>query len=129
MKETIILENISITSLLKAYESFKKAVSNAQTELERDGALQRFEFTYELLWRSLKKILSFKGIKVNSPREVFRAAVNENLIDDLEFWFDALKKRNETTHTYDEDLSIEVYDFLPKYEEELTKVINTIKKL
>ena len=129
MKNNLISGNISITPLLKAYESFKKAVSNAQTELERDGALQRFEFTYELLWRTLKKILSFRGIKVNSPREAFRASASENLIDDLEFWFDAIKKRNETTHTYDEDLSIVVYDFLPEYEGELTKVINTIKKL
>ena len=49
--EIIILGKINITRLIQAYETFKKGLGEVETELERDGAIQRFEFTYELDWK------------------------------------------------------------------------------
>ena len=80
--EFIIFETINISPLLKAYKSFKKGLEKVSSELERDGVIQRFEFTYELTWKILKKILSFKGINANNPRDVFREAAKQGLIDD-----------------------------------------------
>ena len=94
----IIMGGIDITSLLKAQQAFKKALLEAKTELERDGVIQRFEFTFELFWKALKRILSFKGIDANSPREVFRQAAKQGLIEDPKVWFEFIKHRNINFH-------------------------------
>ena len=127
--EITILENINITSLIKAYETFKKGFLIVKTELERDGAIQRFEFTFELAWKTMKRILAFKGINVNSPRDVFREAAKQKLIDDPVIWFDFLKKRNLTVHTYNQSCADEIFQSLFVFEKEVDKFITTIKKL
>jgi len=105
-KETLILGNINITPLLKAQKAFQIAVKEAKTELEQDGAIQRFEFTFELTWKTLKRILSFKGITANSPRDVFRESAKQNFIEDPTVWFEFIKKRNLSSHTYDQEGSV-----------------------
>ncbi|MBU1007845.1 nucleotidyltransferase substrate binding protein [Candidatus Dependentiae bacterium] len=127
--EVVVLGNLIITPLIKAHDSLKKALVQASTELERDGAIQRFEFTYELFWKTLKKILKFKGIMVNNPRDVFRQAAKEGLIEEVEFWFEAIKQRNITTHIYSEQYSIEVFEFIPRFEIELSKALAKIRQL
>ena len=64
-EEIIVLENINITPLIKAVKQFKKGLTQVKDQLDRDGAIQRFEFTFELIWKTLKRILDFKGINVN----------------------------------------------------------------
>lgn len=98
-KDVIILGNLVITPLIKAQKTFEQALKQANSELERDGAIQRFGYTYELVWKTLKRILSFKGVDVNSPRDVFREAAKQKLIDDPMIWFTFIKQRNLTTHT------------------------------
>ncbi len=127
--EITILESINITSLIKAYDAFKKGFSDAKNELERDGAIQRFEFTFELSWKTMKRILSFKGIELSSPRDVFREAAKLHLIDDPVIWFDFLKKRNLTVHTYNQDCADEIFESLFSFEKEIDKFIKIIKKL
>ncbi|MBT3456218.1 nucleotidyltransferase [bacterium] len=126
---TIFDGKIIISSLLKAQEALKKGVGIAKSKLEKDGAIQRFEFTYELLWKTLKKILAFKGVVSNSPREVFRAAAKNGLLEDPKFWFEVIKKRNISTHIYNEEMAEEVFDFLQLFEKELEKVIDKIRQL
>lgn len=127
--EIIILNNINITPLIKAQETFKKALPNIKSELERDGAIQRFEYTFELTWKTLKKILRFKGIEANSPRDVFREAAKNNLIDEPLIWFNFLQKRNLTSHTYNEEYAEEIVEILPIFEKEVDRIINNIKKI
>jgi len=131
MKEDITILNgkIIISPLLKAQTTFDMAVNKAKTKLEQDGAIQRFEYTYELLWKTLKKILAFKGININNPRDVFRESAKEKFIEDPKFWFEVIKKRNLTTHIYNEKFAEEIFEFLPKFQVELSKVINIIKRL
>jgi nucleotidyltransferase substrate binding protein (TIGR01987 family) len=126
---TILNGKIDITPLIKAQLAFNKALAEAKSDLERDGAIQRFEFTYKLLWKMLKKILAVKGLDINNPRDVFRAAAKEGLIDDIKFWFEVLKKRNLTTHTYSEQYAVEVFEFLPQVQPQLAEIIEKIKKL
>ncbi len=128
-QEVIILDKLNITSLLKAQKAFSSALKEVKTELERDGAIQRFEFTYELAWKTLKRILSFKGIDINNPRDVFRESAKAGLIDDPKVWFEFIKKRNLTTHTYNEECAEDIYKCLPDFEKELLIVIDRIKKL
>lgn len=129
MKNTKIFNNIDISSLLKAVETFEKGLAQAETELERDGVIQRFEFTYELAWKFLKRILSFKGLEVNNPRDVFREAAHLKLIDDPLIWFEFLRKRNLTVHTYNAETANEIFESMPAFKIEVDKLVNTIKKL
>ncbi|GGH75938.1 nucleotidyltransferase substrate binding protein (TIGR01987 family) [Pullulanibacillus pueri] len=68
-----------------------------------DGVIQRFEFTFELCWKTIKLFLEFKGIsEIRSPRDAIREAFAYGLIDDGERWIDMLTDRNKTSHIYDE---------------------------
>ncbi|KKP95068.1 MAG: Nucleotidyltransferase substrate binding protein, HI0074 family [candidate division TM6 bacterium GW2011_GWE2_36_25] len=126
---TILNGKINIAPLIKAQRAFDEAVAKAQTQLERDGAIQRFEFTYELLWKMLKKVLAFKGLNINNPRDVFREAAKEHLIEDPKIWFEVIKKRNMTTHIYSEMYAKEIFEFLPHFQKQLSKIIDQIKNL
>ena len=130
-EEIIILENINITPLIKATKQFKKGLDRVdiENELERDGVIQRFEFTFELVWKTLKKILAFKGVDVNSPRDAFREAAKQQLIEDPLIWFEFIKKRNLTTHMYNQNYADEIFQSLPLFKTELDKVIENIKRL
>ncbi len=124
--EFIILETINIYPLLKAYESFKKGLEEVSSELERDGAIQRFEFTYELTWKTLKKVLSFKGVDANNPRDVFREAAKQGLIENPLVWFEFLKKRSLMLYAYDQNYFQDVFKSLPDFKKEIDKLISQI---
>lgn len=126
---TTILGHLSIDSLLKAQAFLSNAICNAHSELEKAGAIQAFEIAYELSWKTMKRILAFRGIETNSPRETFRLAATERLIDDIPVWFNVMEKRNLTVHVYNADVAKEVFDFLPVFAAELNKFIATIQAL
>ena len=72
-------------------------------DLEREGLIQRFEYTFELAWKTLKDRLEYDGIQLPTvtPRNVIRAAFKARLIDDGDIWIDMLTDRNLMSHTYD----------------------------
>jgi len=127
--QNIILGEINITSLLKAHKLLENALKQINTELERDGAIQRFKFTFELSWKTLKRILTFKGLDVNNHRDVFRESAKQGLIENVEDWFEFIKKRNLTIHTYNEEYAVEIFESLTQFKIEVQKLIETITKL
>jgi len=78
----------------------------------RDSVIQRFEFCWELAWKTVSLWLNYQGINVQSPRETFREAHAVGLIEDGNLWSDMQKMRNLTVHTYNEELADEVYTFV-----------------
>ena len=72
-------------------------------ELEREGAIQRFEYTFQLAWLTLKDRMEYGGIVFTevTPRNVIQQAFAARLIDDAEVWIDMLIDRNLMSHTYD----------------------------
>lgn len=71
----------------------------------RDGVIQRFEFTFELAWKSLKEHMEDQGADMSGitfSKQVFRAAYAAGLIDDEMTWLDMLTARNITSHVYDD---------------------------
>ena len=124
-----ILDSIYISSLLKAYGTFDDAIKIANTAWEQDGAIQRFAYTYELFWKILKKVLEIKGKVCNSPRDVFREAALQGLIDDLTFWFAVIKKCNLTVHNYERKIAETIYNALPAIRDNMLQVIERIKAL
>ncbi len=114
----MIIDGVEISSLLKALNKFEIFRQNLNTEQDKAGAIQAFEYSYELLWKTMKRLLAVRGIIVNSPKETIRLSALEGLLDDPEIWFDFIKKRNITTHTYDEqDIEI-VLAILPSFSKE-----------
>jgi nucleotidyltransferase substrate binding protein (TIGR01987 family) len=84
----------------------KAAVQTALSDLEGEGLIQRFEFTFELAWKTLQDLLSHRGYHdIMGPRPVLEQALKDGLINDNIGWAKMLKSRNETTHTYDETTS------------------------
>ncbi len=75
------------------------------SELEREGVVQRFEYTFELSWNALKDRLEYDGVVMATvtPRSVIREAYKAKFIEDCEAWIDMLTDRNLMSHTYDSE--------------------------
>ncbi len=96
-------------------------------DVKSDAVIQRFEFTIELFWKVLKKILATQEIEVFTPREVMQNAYQAKLIDDEDVWIAMLKDRNATSHVYNEN---DAYQIFKRIEHEYAKVMkNTYSKL
>lgn len=89
----------------KAYKQLEQAIKEFKTlsVLEKEGLIQRFEYTFELAWKTLKDYLESQEVDANFPREVIKASFNYGLIEKGEVWMDMLEKRNVLAHTYDEE--------------------------
>ncbi|MEE2000879.1 nucleotidyltransferase substrate binding protein [Alkalimonas sp. MEB108] len=72
-------------------------------QLEKEGIIQRFEFTFELAWKVLKDKMEHDGLVIDqiSPRAVVRLAYQAKYIDDAEVWLRMIGDHNLMRHTYD----------------------------
>lgn len=94
----------ALARLKEIAELYSGDPSNA---VYRDALIQRFEFTFEVAWKSLKDYMNELGfVDVRSPRGAIQEAYAQSLIsaDNEAVWLDILKARNLTTHMYDEAL-------------------------
>ena len=98
-------DDINLDPLKRAKAIFDKIMVEPESEIIRDAAIKRFEFTIEIAWKTIKKIMNWRGIEANSPKQIFRLAASQGIVDDLLVWFDFVDMRNETAHTYNEDTS------------------------
>ena len=107
MKKSDLL--LVIGKLEKALLRLKDATEQAEGELEKDGTIQRFEFTVELLWKTFKIVLQYNGIDCSSPRNCVKEAFKSGLLEDDEVILDMLEDRNKSSHIYDEQVSEEIF--------------------
>lgn len=115
------------SDFVNALKALEEAVSQATTDLEVDGAIQRFEFTYELFWKLLRAHLQQQGLVVNTPKECFREAYRLRILPDEETALKMVDDRNLTTHLYDKPKSREVFErikltYVRLYNEALTRM-------
>jgi len=108
-----------IARALKAIKAFEEVMSIQEpSDIERDAAIQRFEFTFEAVWKAGKEVLyEVEGIDQGSPKAVIRSLREVGLLDDRET-VKALKMvddRNLTAHTYNEELAKDIYSRLSAY--------------
>lgn len=116
----------NIGPLLKAFYKFEKFRMHAATEQERAGTIQAFEYCFELSWKIMKRLLEERGRIANSPRETFRMAALEGFIENPEVWFDFIKKRNLTVHTYNEAEAESVIAICPFFSSEVFSFLKNI---
>jgi len=116
-----LLYGIDLGNFYKAFSQFEKFRQNLNSEQEKAGAVQAFEFSYEMAWKTMKRILSAKGVDARSPRDVFREAASINMISDPETWFKFIEVRNISAHTYNEQVLDQVIDFFPTFSEAIVE--------
>jgi nucleotidyltransferase substrate binding protein (TIGR01987 family) len=102
--------------LKSAFLRFQDVMRQEKNEFIRDSAIQRFEFTYELAWKTMKSLLAERGASdLNFPRDVIKSAFQAGLIDNDPGWLEMIKTRNETSHLYNEGMAETVYGKLAAY--------------
>ena len=99
-----------IENFKKALARLEEAVAVAQDELDKDGVLQRFEFTVEMLWKALRAVLLYEGVECKSPRSCIKEAFKAGLIGDDEIVLDMIMDRNLSSHIYDQRKSEEIFE-------------------
>ncbi|MDD2734920.1 MAG: nucleotidyltransferase substrate binding protein [Desulfuromonadaceae bacterium] len=94
-----------LANYTKALAQLKKFIDKGElNELEEQGIIQAFEYTYELAWNVIRDYLREQGNQnIHGSRDAIREAFNLELIGDGEGWMDMLKDRNLTSHTYNEE--------------------------
>lgn len=99
-----------LANFKKALSQLRKFVDKGElTELEEQGAIQAFEYTYELAWLVLKDFLEYQGqTDIFGSRDAIQKAFQAGLIEDGEKWMDAYVSRTKTSHTYNEETAREV---------------------
>ncbi len=110
-------------SAVKRYEEFK---SEGFGDVYLDLIVKRFEFTYEMSWKALKRYLEFLGFEVKNPRQTFKEGYAQQILEDENIWLDMIEQRNLSSHIYDE---IEISEILDKKEEYLKAFVDLKIKL
>jgi len=90
----------------RAFNLLREAMENDPdqlSQLEKEGIIQRFEYTFELAWKVLKDKMEFDGLELNqiSPKAVVRQAFQAKYVQDAECWMRMIGDRNLMSHTYD----------------------------
>lgn len=97
--------------LFNATQRLKEALQEKENDIVIDGTLHRFEFTFELAWKTIKDYLEYSGIVdgIGSPREIIKTAYANGIIEDGESWIKMMLARNSLSHLYDKEKSREIY--------------------
>lgn len=116
------------------FENFERALNLLRTtfqdknidqfsDLEKEGIVQRFEYTFELGWKTLKDYLEYMGTKLEqfTPRYIIKQAFAANIISDGQVWIDMIEHRNLMSHTYNPEtfkkaVAAIVKSYLPAFE-------------
>jgi nucleotidyltransferase substrate binding protein (TIGR01987 family) len=94
---------------------------NLMDEMIKESLIQRFEYTHELAWNVMKDYAKYQGNpNVGGSREATREAFQLQLISDGNVWMDMIGSRNQTSHTYNEEVAEEIYlkilnDYYPAF--------------
>lgn len=120
---------ISFEKMDKALSQLKAATSKKPAnDLERDGVIQRFEYTIELLWKVSKKVLEENGVVAVAPKDVIREMANIGWISNPQELIDFIKMRNETSHTYKEDVAQAVHAASVRFAKSCDELIKVLKE-
>ncbi|RUM59927.1 MAG: nucleotidyltransferase [Persephonella sp.] len=120
---------LKIKNFERALSRLKEAVKHAKDDLDKDGVIQRFEFTVELLWKALKSILEYQGVECYTPRNCIKEAFKSNIINDDEIFLDMLEDKNKSSHIYNENMSEEIFKRIKNVYLEYLENLNLENKL
>jgi len=108
-------------SLQRLEEAHHKTIAHKDDDeytFFRDSTIQRFEFTLEIAWKSIKSyLLEQEGIECRSPKGCMREFFTAGYIseDETTQLLAMIDDRNLSTHTYHEALADEIYSHIKEY--------------
>lgn len=96
----------------KAFSQFEKFLEKEElNELENQGLIKAFEYTFELAWKTLQDLLKEKGYKeIHGPKPTIQQSFQDGYIKNGKDWMKMLEGRNLTSHSYNEDTANEILD-------------------
>ncbi len=131
------MENLDLTALENSIKRLGEVLDrykNAKNDdVIRDSVIQRFEFTYSIALKTLRKYFLERAFIVDdvnkfSFNDMIRTASQMNLIkSDLEKWTKFREMRNLTSHTYDENVALQVVSIVPDFYEEISFLLKNLK--
>ena len=121
--------NRNLKSFEKALLQLGDALEESESPIVRDACLQRFEFSYELLWKTLKVFLEeIHGVRAVSPRQVFKEAFALSIIDEELTFVEMIESRNTLSHTYNEEQAAKIYVKCGGYLKAMKNVLAQLNK-
>jgi nucleotidyltransferase substrate binding protein (TIGR01987 family) len=117
-------------ALRKLNEAVEEYQGKGMRDIEKEGLIQRFEYTYELAWNTIKDFYENQGeVSIQGSRDAFRTAFNRGLISNGDQWMKMIDSRKLTVHTYDEETANNVvekiaetyFDLFAELQEKLDK--------
>jgi nucleotidyltransferase substrate binding protein (TIGR01987 family) len=113
----------------RALKRLIEVLKEERSMIVRDAAIKRFEFTFDIAWKSMKEYLEEKkGVICKSPKDCIRKAYENGLIQYDDFWISLVDSRNLSSHIYKEEMAEEVYEILPKAQKAFQQLLLQIKK-
>jgi nucleotidyltransferase substrate binding protein (TIGR01987 family) len=128
-QKILVLGDIDISSLLLARAALGRSLAAEKNEFTRNSSIQCFEFTLELFWKTLKRVLDKMGVTVTSPRDTFRLAAREHLVADPKVWFAYIELRNLSSHTYKDAVAEKIYKELAAFAQAIDTSLETLRAL
>ncbi|OGO73572.1 MAG: hypothetical protein A3K41_15215 [Chloroflexi bacterium RIFOXYD12_FULL_57_15] len=117
---------------LRALATFEKVAKLEEpSEIERDAAIQRFEYTFETTWKAAQAYLADQGMtEIGSPKSVIRASFKMEMFnkETAQKLMNMVDDRNLTVHTYKEEFAVKLYNRLAGHAALLRLWLMEIKK-
>lgn len=122
----------NFSNALAKYESavdrYEELKNEGFEDVYLDLIVKRFEFTYEMSWKALKRYLEFLGFEIKSPRAAFKEGYAQQIITDEAVWLDMIEQRNLCSHVYDEFQISEILDKKESFKNAFVALKNRLEK-
>ncbi|MDR2697679.1 MAG: nucleotidyltransferase substrate binding protein [Holophagales bacterium] len=140
------MENrLDITALKKAAAAFDNALAFAlkveskpvgkleffELESARASVIQHFEFCYELCWKTMKRFIEMdigSDADILTRKDIFRISAEKRLVVDFGRWILFNGARNRTSHVYNEDSAVEIYQIAKSFNMDLKAFVKTMEQ-
>jgi nucleotidyltransferase substrate binding protein (TIGR01987 family) len=122
------MTKISLDPLENALVQLERALAQPKDEFVRDSVIQRFEFTFELSWRTMQRFIELdRPLPDTSTKTILRESLAQGLISDIDQWFEFQKYRNMTSHIYSQEVAEMIYDKIVQFPRLCRKLIDVLK--
>ena len=116
---TMATQKLILEPFRNALRSLDEALAMVPVEdIIRDGTIQRFEYTYELAWKMLRRHFEWRGdtgIEGKQRKEIYREAARSGLVADPVKWFNYNEARNSTSHDYSKSKAEKTYELVREF--------------
>ena len=123
-----LIEGLDISSLLKSCNKFEEFRKHLDTEQNKAGSIQAFEFCYEAAWKTMKRFCEKAGKTPYTLKEIFREAAISGLISDPKKWFKFIEVREFAFHTYEEENAEKVIAIFDDFADALSDLVKNLEK-